>query len=686
MDEPLYLGIDTGGTYTDAVLWCEARGVVGKAKALTVRENLAAGIRQAADRALEAGAADAGDIGLVSLSTTLATNALVEGRHGRVGLVAIGFGEAELSRDGIGRALAGGPLVAVAGGHDVHGSERPLALAALEDRLPDLADAVDAFAVAGYFAVRNPAHEIAVREVLRERTGRPVTCSHELSSRLGGPRRALTTVLNAGLIPLIGNLVEATRAYMVERGTNAPLMIVRGDGALVSASQAMVRPIETILSGPAASLVGARYLTGRHAAIVSDIGGTTTDVAVLEDGRPRLDEEGAFVGGYRTMVEAVAVRTFGLGGDSEIAVESRGLSAGLALGPRRCVPLSLAATRFGDCVRVILSRQLQRDVPGREDGRIVWRLPSAASPVKAVLPRSQAALLESIPSHPVAIEDVVLTNAHRAALDALVGLGCVALSSFTPSDAMHVLGRQAQWDADAARLGAALLARRRDGAGRALALSAEAMAGLVFDGLVRRSAECLLETALAEDSARAGTPADPVPMPHGAFVQTALDRQSGRAAGRIVRFGLSLDRPLIALGAAAPVYYPAVASTLAAEPLIPEHAEVANALGAVVGPVRTHVEITVTAADPETFAVSGPAGNDRFAREDDAMAFARRTARRLAEDKAVAGGAAEPHVTLAESVVAPQVDGRRTFVEAVVRATATGRPRLAAERTFSYLE
>src|SRR5690606_13092405 len=117
------------------------------------------------------------------------------------------------------------------------------------------------------------------------------TMSHELSARLGGPRRALTTLLNARLIAMIDRLVAATEGFLAARGIAAPLMVVRGDGALVSAAFARLRPIETILSGPAASLVGARHLTGLDAAVVSDIGGTTTDVAVLDRGRPPLRAE-----------------------------------------------------------------------------------------------------------------------------------------------------------------------------------------------------------------------------------------------------------------------------------------------------------------------------------------------------------------------------------------------------------
>src|SRR5690606_4555973 len=118
----------------------------------------------------------------------------------------------------------------------------------------------------------------------------------------------------------------------------APLMVVKGDGSLIAAEAALASPVETILSGPAASLVGARHLSGETDVVVVDMGGTTTDIALLRDGRPVLASEGATVGGWKTMVEAVAVHTYGLGGDSEVRCDEAG---DLVVGPRRAVPLSL---------------------------------------------------------------------------------------------------------------------------------------------------------------------------------------------------------------------------------------------------------------------------------------------------------------------------------------------------------
>ena len=450
---PLFLGIDTGGTYTDAVLWREgtaakpAGTVVAKAKALTTRHDLAVGISGAVDRVLAEAKVDPAAIKLASMSTTLATNALVEGQGGRVALVMIGFSETDLTRDGLKTALGTDPVVFCPGGHDVHGRAAALDLSGLEAALPELAKGVSGFAVCAYFATRNPAHELAARDLIRERTGLPVTASHELSAKLGGPRRALTTLLNARLISMIDRLVAATEGFLAARKIACPLMVVRGDGALVSAAFARARPIETILSGPAASLVGARHMTGLDDAVVSDIGGTTTDVAVLDLGRPRLDPEGATVGGFRTMVEAVAMRTFGLGGDSEVALEAGALDPKILLGPRRLLPLSLSGMVHGAAVTAELERQLRAPNPGRLDGRFAVRT-GVPERLAAGLTPPEAKLYEAIGAVPLPLDALLTSTAQHATLSRLVARGLVHVSGFTPSDAAHVLSRQSNWDAD----------------------------------------------------------------------------------------------------------------------------------------------------------------------------------------------------------------------------------------------
>jgi N-methylhydantoinase A/oxoprolinase/acetone carboxylase beta subunit len=658
------LGIDTGGTYTDAVLFSETQGVVAKAKALTTRHDLAVGISGAVEAVLDQAKVPVSAISMVSLSTTLATNALVEGQGGRAGLVMIGFGPEDLKRDGLLEALGSDPVIFLPGGHNVHGGETPLDMSELDAALPVLSGQVSSFAIAGYFAVRNPDHEKRVRDRIREVSHLPVTCSHELSSKLGGPRRALTTLLNARLVSMIDRLIGSCEGFLKARGIDVPMMVVRGDGALISAEEARLRPIETILSGPAASLVGARHLTSLDNAVVSDIGGTTTDVAVLDGGRPRLDAEGAVVGGFRTMVEAVAMRTYGLGGDSEVRINDRGLKAKLDLGPRRLMPLSLAAALHGDAVLSVLEKQMRAQHRGRHDGRLAVRTGLPDHLASGLQPQ-ELALYERVGNVPVALETLLVSTPQKATLDRLVARGLVHICGLTPSDAMHVLGRQSQWNLEAARLGIELAARMRDGSGQPIASSPERMADMIVDRLTRQSCEVILQACLGED----GATIDPA-------ASQAVERALTRTPG-IVRFSLALDRPLVGLGASAPVYYPAIAEMLGTDAAIPEEAGVANAVGAVVGQVRATVTVFVTMPEEGIFVVNGAGVSERFLDQERAFDIARRRAEAMALEAARTNGAEDPASLLREEIDAPEVEGSRKLIEARFIASASGRPRIA---------
>ena len=640
--------------------------VLANDKGLTARHCLAVGISGAGDAVLENAGADPASIKLASMSTTLATNALVEGQGGRVALVMIGFGEADLARDGLRAALGSDPVVFCPGGHDVHGNAAPLDLSALEAALPELAKSVSGFAVCAYFATRNPAHELAARNMIRDRTGLPVTASHELSAKLGGPRRALTTLLNARLISMIDRLVAATEGFLEQRGIAAPLMVVRGDGALVSAAFARQRPIETILSGPAASLVGARHLTGLDDAIVSDIGGTTTDVAVLDGGRPRLDPEGATVGGYRTMVEAVAMRTFGLGGDSEVALEEGALEPRLLLGPRRLVPLSLAGLQHGDKVAAELERQLRAANSGRMDGRFAMRT-GVPQRLEAGLTGAEAKLYERVTAAPQPLDALLASTAQTATLNRLVARGLVHICGFTPSDAAHVLNRQANWNPATARLGAELFARRRDGRGQPMAASAEDFCERVLVTLTRWSAEVILETAFSEDGL------DGAATVAHALVQRAVDGHDG-----IARLTVALDRPVIGLGASAGLHYAGLPPLVGNRCEVPADADVANALGAVVGQVRVSAEAGISQPVEGVFRVSAGDEVRDFTDEEAALAHAEAGVRRGALARAAEAGAVTPEIEIRRDIKASTVEARRMFVEARIVAVASGRPRIAS--------
>jgi N-methylhydantoinase A/oxoprolinase/acetone carboxylase beta subunit len=529
----------------------------------------------------------------------------------------------------------------------------------------DLGDEVSGFAVAAQFATRNPAHEIAARDLIRRVTGRPVTCSHELSANLNGPKRALTAVLNARLIGMIDRLVAACERHLAQVGIDAPLMVVRGDGALISSAMVRERPIETILSGPAASIVGARWLTGASDALVSDIGGTTTDVALLRDGLPEIDPQGARVGGFRTMVEAVAMRTTGLGGDSEVHLVTEGLTGGLRLGPRRLMPVSLLAVDHGAMVHAALDRWLSSEAVGEMDGRFVVPMSGQRGGLNA----RDLAVLDRI-VQPMPMAAALTSRLEVAALERLVARGLVMLAGVTPSDASHVLGRLDTWDRTAAEKALRLMARRRTGAGERFAEGPEALAQAVVDQLTRQTVDCLLEAAFGEDPAFAGE--DPQALARHVLTRTGMDQHKG-----VVQVGLRLGVPVIGLGASAPSYYGAVGDRLGCQMILPEHAGVANAIGAVAGQVSQRVTGLVSSPAEGRFVAHLASGLESFASAEAALQAVEAAMVAEASDRARQAGAVDLRVTVDRAVKEVEIEGRTMFIEARVTATASGRPRVA---------
>ena len=662
-----FLGVDTGGTYTDAVVIDEAADrVIGAAKSLTTRADLALGVGGAVDAALAQSGVLAQDIALVSLSTTLATNALVEGQGGRVALIFIGFDPDDLTRGGLTEALKGDPVVQVFGGHSHAGTEAaPLDLDALAPMIAALGPQVMGFAVAARFATRNPAHEIAVRDLIRNTTGRPVTCSHELSAQLNGPKRALTAVLNARLIGMIDRLVAACERHLAHVGITAPLMVVRGDGALISAAMVRERPIETILSGPAASIVGARWLTGAKDALVSDIGGTTTDIALLKDGLPEIDPQGARVGGFRTMVEAVAMRTTGLGGDSEVHLITEGLHGGLRLGPRRFIPISLLAVDHAQMVHDTLDRALSTETSGEFDGRFVIPMQGQTGGLSA---REETVLARI--TQPMAMAAALTSRLEVAALERLVARGLVMIAGVTPSDASHVLGRLDAWDTGAAEKAVRLLGRRRNGSGERFAADAAILAQGIVDQLTQQTVDCLLEAAFDEDPAFAG--AVPETLARHALTQAGLRQHHG-----IIQTSLRLGVPVIGLGASAPNYYRAVGDRLGCDMILPEHAGVANAIGAVVGQISQRASGLLSSPSEGRFTAHLPLGLQNFNDRDQALAALEAALTQEATERATRAGAADLRLTVTRDLREAEIEGRKMFIEAMITVTASGRPRIA---------
>jgi N-methylhydantoinase A/oxoprolinase/acetone carboxylase beta subunit len=683
------IGVDTGGTYTDAAI-IEAQGhkVVASAKSITTKGDLAIGVTGAITDAiaqLPQGLA-AKDIALVSVSTTLATNAVVEGHGSAVGVVLIGFDAAMVERTGIAKAFPGIPIAVIDGGHDHNGDARmALDVDALGAALQAMAPKVDAFAVASAFAVRNAAHELQARALIIEATGKPVTLSTELSSSLDAPRRALTATLNARLIARVSGLIDAVGRSMAQLGMNCPLMIVKGDGSLALAHSVATRPIETVLSGPAASLVGAQWLSGLQSFIMSDMGGTTTDLGVLIDGRPKVNEEGAEVGGWRTMVRAIDVRTIGLGGDSEVAL---GAAGKLTINPQRIVPVSLLGHRYPQVLAMLQADLADVDGGGALHGRFVL-LPFGAQPgadsepsarlvaessarpgavlesraraeaANAELPPREAEVLRLVTEAPQPLRKLATSLHAQRAIAALQKKGLIQVAGFTPSDAAHVLGMQANWSQPAAVLAAQLGCRLRE-MKFPTPERTQAYAQLVWSETVRLTAKAILDTACG------------FTLPDDKLVQAVC---SGTPRVGLAQVSLRPSVPVVAVGGPVKVYYGEVGQRLGCEMVFPPFCDVANAVGAATGVVAHAVRVEVHGDGSGVFRLHSTVGSQQFTDVALALEAARTLARTAAADAVRAMGASDPQVqlTLSKTFFPHAVDDRG-LMEAVVLAEAMGRP------------
>jgi len=661
------LGIDTGGTYTDAVLLDTERGVVAAAKALTTKHDLVEGIYNAVKAALPSSAPR---IQLVSLSSTLATNAIVEGKGSRVCVLLIGYDPAILDLAELRRVVNDDTLVFIEGGHTVTGEERaPLDVAGAQQAIERHAQSVDAFAISGYFSVLNPTHELQVKQLVRRLSRLPVTCGHELTTNLDAPRRALTAALNARLIPLLQQLILSVRRALASQGIHAPLMVVKGDGSLIKAEMALERPVETILSGPAASVIGARYLSNVENAFVIDIGGTTTDIGVLRNGRPVMNPEGAWVDSWHPMVEAISVHTTGLGGDSEIRLDEHNR---LCVGPRRLIPLCFLAHQY-PAILDVLRDQVER---GMDRHRLNWaagyfllrgRPPrsehndiiSAHEEIWKLLNRTPVSMLKLL-------SDAKYPLDYRRRLDELMKYELVVASGFTPTDAVHVLGQYRCGSVEAAQLGATLWGQR-------LGIGSREFCEQVVRQVIVQAGRAVIATTLAEEDNLVLSTEDRVG-------HLFIDRALGADNGGSFSVTLSMNRPLVGIGAPAATYLPSVAEQLHTRLCIPEHAEVASAIGAVAGRVVQTVRILIRPLEGgNAYRVHLPSGVRDFKRLGDAVACAKYSARRLARQRAHRAGAdsVKTHTEVHEqSAAIGDQPGEKIYIESEVIATAVGSVRL----------
>ncbi len=681
------LGIDTGGTYTDAVIYdLENRSLLATAKSVTVKENLETGINAVLDLL----PADMlGKVKLVSLSTTLATNACVEGRGSRARLVLIGCDSDIVAKYGRGYGLPdASEIIFLEGGHNQQGEVATEPdWNCLKERMDECAGNTDAFAVVELWGIKNPEFEKKAKEYITVNTGKLTICGHELTGEVNSLKRAASALLNAQLVPLVNNFINAVKASIASKGIKAPLVIVRGDGSLMSEEYACEKPVETMISGPAASVAGGIYLTGEKDCIIIDMGGTTSDLAVVEGGRPGLTPEGANVGKWKTGIKSISINTLGLGGDSLIRHTSEGK---LEIGPVRAAPLAWLAARWPGIlqqIKALYEAKKKHTVSLCEFFYLIKDI--SGDPFYTEKERKMVSELKNGPRSIADLAEATGISIYEKETERIEKLGIIMRCGLTPTDIMHLSGDFCEWSREAAYYGAEIMALQLD-------RNLEELKGQVYETMKEKLYISIVKLLLEKDDSRLvkdGITAQLYDLMVSSFYKGRRLAADGRGESDFMHCSFSTKAKLVGIGAPIHIFLPDVSKCLNTDYVIPEHAGVANAVGAITGNVSVEEMVVIR---PRTVAVVGIIGyycfstveRKEFPTYPEALDWARKhagwVASRIAEERGA--DAVETFIDVFRNEVDLQNDygksdtepqtaktENRMHIETIVTARATGK-------------
>ena len=657
----LGLGIDTGGTCTDAVLYdFDGKTVVAAAKAVTTKEDLKVGILAAID---SLPAARLPEVVRVALSTTLATNACVENKGGRAKLLMINAYRKVVADTGHRYGLPAMDEIAFL---DIPASGLTDWDAFFTAQDTWMQDAESVGVVELDAGLNSAVLEKEAEKRLQERLNLPVIGSHSLFAEPNVLQRGAGTLLNARLMPVIGEFLTAVRQALGLRGIKAPVVIVRSDGTLMSESFTGVRPVETLLCGPAASVMGGMVLSGSPDSLIVDMGGTTTDMAVVRQGVPLKARDGVRIGKWKTYVKGVYIDTFGLGGDSEIRQTQHGA---LHLDSGRVMPLCMAASRWPAVVprlHRLLAEKHHHTLPLHTFYALVkdiTRLPDAVDRYA----ERELALCRALRNGPLIWTDAAAAigvDPYNLDMKRLEREGVVIRCGLTPTDLMHVRGEFERYDKAASELGLRFVAASCDMAPDELVEEVyDRIRKAIYVHLVRllieeadpwyrrhglgSGLERLIETRW-EKSRGARMPVKREDVPENPLLtwqkasEPRMDAASV-AAEELLAIGIRTPAVLVGIGAPTHLFLPEVAAALGTTCVLPEHAGVANAIGAIVSHIAAEatVEIRLEGGPGgiSGLRVRGFESSPLFEDREDALAYARLEAEREARLEAHRRGA-----------------------------------------------
>lgn len=584
----LGIGIDTGGTCTDAVIYeVSSNRILAKAKALTTPEDLSIGISNALDGLPKE---QFPHISVVALSTTLATNACVENKGGRAKLVCMGLYPKVVRESGKKYGLPDGDEIYFCDADTTFSgriNQEPNWEEFIQNSRPFLQDA-DSIGLVEIYAMNNGAVlEKKAKEKLEKEYGVPVIISGELFSDLNSLQRGASTLLNARLIPIIQDFIKAIHKALEERNIHAEVVIMRSDSSLMSEAFAAQRPVETLVCGPAASAMGGLALTGEKEGIIVDMGGTTTDIALLENARPVQSEKGICVGKWRTFVKGLDIDTFALGGDTAIRHTGNGE---LELGSRRIVPISLLAKRHPEILATLREISL-RERPHTKLLHEFYTLVREVPEEGRYFPQ-ETALCHALEKGPLILAEAAEaagTDLYNLHTERLESEGVVIRAGLTPTDIMHLKGDFSGYCTEAAEYAARFVAVCT---GRTLEQLCDDVYDLICKKIYTNIVGILLKRRYGEleESLLPGI---------DFLIEQSWANTAENSTPHLLDFSFSTVPPLIGIGAPTHIFLEKVAKRLHTRCVIPENAEVANAVGALAGKIRASCQVPIKRRENE---------------------------------------------------------------------------------------
>lgn len=353
MGRSVRMGIDVGGTHTKAVAIDNAtHEIIGKSSVKTTHDDprgVAAGVVKSFQNCLTENSISPSDVVFVAHSTTQATNALIEGDVATVGVIGMAKGGLEgfLAKrqtrlDDI--DLGNQKKIKIV---NEFLNVKKMDKSTVEQTIDRMqAQGAQVFVSSMAFGVDDGGPEQEVYEVASAK-GIPTTMASDITKLYGLTRRTRTAAINASILPKMLDTANSTEASVREAGVNVPLMIMRGDGGVMEISEMKKRPVLTMLSGPAASVMGSLMYLRASNGVYFEVGGTTTNIGVIKNGRPAIDY--SVVGGHATYISSLDVRVLGVAGGSMVRANKQGI---VDVGPRSAHIAGLDYAVFTDTDKI----------------------------------------------------------------------------------------------------------------------------------------------------------------------------------------------------------------------------------------------------------------------------------------------------------------------------------------------